>query len=850
MPDEKNNIVTFKNFKNKILKPFVIYGDLETILKPVNSCKNDSDKPFTQDTHLHEEYSFAYFIKCSFDSKYNKFVTYRGIDAMKVFIERLNEDLKPIYEILSNVIPMIPLTDIENVQYDIADTCHICEKNIFTTNSKKNYKVHDHCHLTGKFIGAAHNKCNIGYKIDKTIPFVFHNLGNYDMHLMIRGLSKWFGNIDILPINKEKYISLTKHVYIGEKKSIKIRFIDSLRFMSYSLKKLVSNLDKTQLCITNEFFNNYSDMQKELINRKGVFPYEYVDSYKKLLETQLPSQTSFFNSMTNEHISDEDYLHAHKVWNTFECKTIGEYSDLYLKLDVLLLCDVFENFRSICMNLYKLDPAHYFTAPGLSWDAMLKYTRIELELLTDIDKHQFIKNSIRGGLVQCNNHYATANNKYMNNYDESKPSEYLIYLDANNLYGWAMSQPLPYKNFQWLSTDEISHFKLDGITNASKEGFILEVDLEYPDYLHNNHSDLPFCISAEIPPNGKNTKLLATVYNKKKYVIHYINLQQALHAGLILTKIHRILKFDQKAWMKPFIDLNNQMRTVAKNDFETDFYKLMNNCCFGKCIENVDKRSDIKLVTKWSYKYGKKICARNLISKPNFKSGTVFDENLVAIQMNKVKVTYNKPIYIGFCVLDLSKTLMYDFHYNYMKKKYNVRIYLNYTDTDSFIYSIFTEDFYEDILNDLNEYFDTSPYGKNNLINLPLVNKKVLGKFKDECGDNIMIEFIGIKSKSYCIDKLYNDPENKKTVKKIKGIKKTVVDNEISIADFKKCVFDKESKTFRSMLTFRSKKHYIYTQLINKLALSNVDDKRYQIEDSFKTLPWGHKDIPPPPPSI
>lgn len=314
-------------------------------------------------------------------------------------------------------------------------------------------------------------------------------------------------------------------------------------------------------------------------------------------------------------------------------------------------------------------------------------------------------------------------------------------------------------------------------------------------------------------------------------------MQQALKAGLILTKIHRILKFNQAKWMKPFIDLNTQLRTIAKNEFEIEFYKLMNISSFGKCMENVDKRTDIKLVTKWSYKYGKRICARNLISKPNFTSGTVFDENLVALQMSKLKVVYNKPIYIGFCVLELSKTLMYDFHYNYMKKKYCDRLYLNYTDTDSLMYSILTQDFYADITNDLNDYFDTSKYGTNNLINLPLVNKKVVGKFKDECGDNIMIEFIGIKSKSYCIDRL-ND-----TVKKIKGIRKNTVETEIDIKDFKNCIFNK-TNNFKSMTIFRSKKHYIYTQIVNKEALSHFDDKRYQIQNSYRTLAWGHKDIP------
>lgn len=318
----ENNVLKFKNFKNKLIKPFVVYGDFETLLKPVEGCANDSDKPFTQSVQMHNEYSFAYFIKCSFNKDLNKFVSYRGYNAMKLFTKSINEDLKDIYEVMNTVIPMIPLSVNEEFQYVLTNICHICEKPFFYNNddeNEKNKKVHDHCHLTGEFRGAAHNECNINYKLDKTVPFVFHNLGNYDLHLMIRELGKWFGNIDVLPINKEKYISLTKHVYIDKKKSIKLRFIDSFRFLNRSLDTLVSNLDRSQFKNTNEIFVNSNDIQKELIFRKGILPYDYIDSFKKLNETQLPPQSAFFNKLNNEDISDEKYTHAINVWHAFDC---------------------------------------------------------------------------------------------------------------------------------------------------------------------------------------------------------------------------------------------------------------------------------------------------------------------------------------------------------------------------------------------------------------------------------------------------------------------------------------------------------------------------------------------------
>lgn len=342
---------------------------------------------------------------------------------------------------------------------------------------------------------------------------------------------------------------------------------------------------------------------------------------------------------------------------------MGEYSDLYLKIDVLLLADVFEHFRENCKIVYGLDPAHYYTTPGLSWDAMLKYTNVELELITDIDILLFIERGIRGGISQCNYRYSKANNKYMSNYNPAELDKYLIYFDVNNLYGWAMTQPLPYNNIQW-----VNNFNQDfnwNVPDDSNVGFILEVDLDYPPNIHLEHEDLPFCPEHMIPPGSKQSKLLTTLFPKNRYVIHYRNLKQALNFGLKLTKIHRILQFHQKTWLKSYIDLNSRMRMNAKNEFEKNLYKLMNNAVYGKTMENVRKHVDIKLVTKWEGRYG----AEALIAKPNFQARSIFNESLAAIKLQKVQIFMNKPIHIGFCVLDISKVCIYDFHYNFMKKK-------------------------------------------------------------------------------------------------------------------------------------------------------------------------------------
>ena len=393
-------------------------------------------------------------------------------------------------------------------------------------------------------------------------------------------------------------------------------------------------------------------------------------------------------------ITDDEYDHAKKVWKTFKIKTMGEYHDLYLVGDVLLQTDVFENFRMTCIQYYKLDPCHYFTSPGLSWDAMLKMTNIKLELMTDIDMFQFIEKGMHGGVSYIANRYGNANNKYMTEYNEKAPSKYIMYLDANNLYGWAMSQYLPTGNLKWMTDKEISKIDLGMYKADGKKGLILEVDLEYPQELHHIHNDYPvtpekvkvsknmlstYCKKIAEKYNisiGLVSKLIPTLRDKKEYVLHYCNPQQYLDLGLKIKKVHRVLKFDQSPWLKQYIDFNAEKWKHAKNSFKKDFFKLMNNSFFGKTMENLRKRVDVRLVTN-----EKKL--DKLTSKPKYVSSKIFKENLMAVHKKETLLTLNRPAYVGMWILDLSKTLMYDFHYNYIKKKYNDRAKLLFTDTDS-----------------------------------------------------------------------------------------------------------------------------------------------------------------------
>ena len=358
------------------------------------------------------------------------------------------------------------------------ETCLFCADPLLVPNFKDS--VRDHDHMTGKYRGAAHKDCNFKLKLNpKTmpIPVIFHNLKGYDGHLLMPAMARVRGEIRCIPTNTEKYISFS----LGN-----LRFIDSVNFLLSSLEKLVKGID--EFPIMNKLMPE--ENKRKLLIKKGIYPYEYMDSFERFGETQLPEKVKFYSSLSGEGITDEEYGRAKQVWETFGCRNLGDYHNLYVATDTALLADVFENFRKVCQERYGLDPAHYYSAPGLSWDALLKKTGVELELLTDLDMHLMIERGRRGGISMVSKRYAKANNPRVEGYDPAQPTNYITYLDANNLYGWAMSLPLPKKGFHWkrvMPTEEqIMKMKWN-----SKKGWILEVDLEYPAYMHEAHNDYP-----------------------------------------------------------------------------------------------------------------------------------------------------------------------------------------------------------------------------------------------------------------------------------------------------------------------------------------------------------------------
>ena len=425
MPKRGENILKFNNFHKQLPVPFVIYANFEAITKKVQGCKQSEEMKKDKDTRsyveayqTHEDCRYGYKVICCYDDKYSKYTRiYRGENTVYKFMEKMLKEVEYYKVVIKKHFnkPLV-MTEVDEQHFKTMDGCHICGEKY----TDKDVRVRDHYHITGKFRGSAHQECNLKLSIKpENLKIPVNKYAYKDKKGKEQPLT-----INAMPNNMEKYMAFM----LGNH----LTFIDGFQFMSSSLDKLVSNLPKDDLIYTSKAFKG---KRLNLMSQKGIYPYDFMDSFEKFNQTELPTKDQFYSILNDQHITDDEYDHANKVWNTFMIKTMGEYHDLYLVSDVLLLTDVFENFRKTCMQYYKLDLCHYFTSPGLSWDAMLKMTNVKLELMTDIDMFQFIKKGMRGGVSYITNQYGNANNNYMKEYDEKAPSKYIMYLDANNLYG-------------------------------------------------------------------------------------------------------------------------------------------------------------------------------------------------------------------------------------------------------------------------------------------------------------------------------------------------------------------------------------------------------------------------------
>ena len=400
MPKKGDNILKFNNFHKQLPVPFVICADFEAITKKMQGCRPNDDKLYTEAYQTHEDCGYGYKVVCCYKDKYSKPIQMQlGENAVYKFMKKMFEEVEYCKGIIKKRFnkPLI-MTDNDELCFKLMDKCHICHKKY----TDKDVHVRDHCHITGKFRGSAHQECNPKIRIkpeDIKIPVIFHNLRGYDSHFIMQQIGEIAKNhtyknkkgeeqhlkINAIPNNMKKYMAFMLGNHLN--------FIDNFQFISSSLDKFISNLPKEAFKCTSEEFTG---KKLNLMSQKGAYPYYYMDCFKKFDQTELPTKEQFYSILNDQYVTNGEYDHARKVWTTFNIKTMGKYHDLYLMSDVLLPADVFESFRKTCLQYYKLDPCHYFTSLGLSWDAMLKMTNTKLELMTNADMFQFIEKGMKG----------------------------------------------------------------------------------------------------------------------------------------------------------------------------------------------------------------------------------------------------------------------------------------------------------------------------------------------------------------------------------------------------------------------------------------------------------------------
>jgi hypothetical protein len=893
---KKGSVMTFQNFNHEFQHPFFCTADFESTLLPIKK-EDPMNTEFLQRYQKHVPNSYGIKFNCMHD-KYSKPIRINTNPdpetLLKDFVEDLESYAKYAYQLTKSHLnihdPNFTKGTKLYTNHMDATQCSRCNCNFTETNKK----VAHHDHINGNFLSTLCEKCNNNYRYKKFLPVILHNLKGYDSHLFVKALYK-YGYVDTvkdnviscIPNTEQQYISFSKNIVVGhytdslthktKEISYEIRFIDSFSFMASSIEKIADSIKGKNKEITpkliKQWRNSFKYCSEQFKNddqfltmiSKGIYPYDYIDSYDKLNSQTLPSSKDFYSKLNNSSISDKDYKTALNNYKILDCKSFMDYHKYYLTSDVLLLTDIWNNFISKSMNAYNLDPTYYYTAPSLSWDAFLKSAlingkQLELELLSDIDKYNFVESGIRGGLSQISTRYAKANNPDIKNkehiYVKDIETSQIFYLDANNLYGHAMTQFLPYKNFEW-NQDIWTKEKIIKLGDKDDIGYLFEVDLSIHEDLHdyfNNYTPLPINKKVKIKDINQKytqnitekqkekkckslyheqniTKLCCDLSPRKKYVVHYRMLKLALNLGFTLDKVHRVLQFNQAPFMKDYILKNTEFRKQANNDFEKDFYKLLNNSAYGKTMENVRNRIDFKLINS----------VNKLDKAKRLKRFTIFDEksDLIGLHLSKCSVTLNKPIYIGQCVLDDSKHLMFDFHYNFVHKHVGIENFnLLFTDTDSLCYHIRNKNFY-DIMDKHRDEFDLSSFPKDHRLYDP-TNEKVIGKFKVEYSGIELIEFVGLRSKVYSILK---DKEKDQYSKKLKGIKSYVVENDIT--------HQKYLDTLRTGIDYyvwqnsiRTFKHEIYTITQQKKALSRSDDKVYICNDNIHTYTHGHKNIP------
>ena len=549
---------------------------------------------------LREQPAFCYaYLLLDREGKVLEKRSYTGLDAAEDFIAAVTLMAK---EYLGDLSPGRTMEKLSQEERDLLlfenTDCWICDKYM-----DEGDRVLDHDHISGKVLGVAHHHCNLNRKEVPQLTCVSHNFTGYDSHFLVKAINSCSGvySVSGIPQTTQKFKTLTVN---GN-----IKFLDSLQFMNGSLSKLAETLASQDHAwpILKQMVPDES--QRRLLDGKAPFPYSFCTSIQALYDRKtLPDKQFFDNDLTGEACSDEDYAKAQTIWNAFNCENMQKFCQVYVYSDVILLAEVFANFKEEIYKAFELDVCQYLSTPHISMDAMLKMTGVKLELLDDPEMIDLVSKSIRGGVSYAGLRYAKTRKRQrvgegvrLTEVDtgayHGDDGTCLAYFDKNNLYGEAMMRPLPVGKYRWLTDEELAEFSLDSVTGEDGgKGYILDVTLSYPKELHLKHNAFPLaphtlqveaehlseyqkeCLqhlkTANIATAARATKLTGSFLTHTRYVVHGQNLKFYVEQGLILEEIHSAISFTQEAFVKPFIETCTRMRKEAKTRTAQEMYKL------------------------------------------------------------------------------------------------------------------------------------------------------------------------------------------------------------------------------------------------------------------------------------
>ena len=840
------------------------YTNLGHELSPLRVVYADAECYIDPETQRHMPAAFGMYEAWHEDVAIKgKYRAWTGENSVTDFLSELEHMVHDQFQQDNMTRKQMIITPREQHEFNRCEACPKC-KRVFTDKIRK---VRDHCHITGKYRGPLCHTCNSRLTLKRNVlPVIFHNLKNYDAHLLIKhGLGKFkHWQLHCISQTTEKFMSISAKVPVGKTKTGKaifftISFLDSFQFLSSSLATLAES--HTSLPVTEKLKDDIPSLSTDVLRRKGVFPYSYFTSLRVLEETSLPSRDAFKNDLSGEECSEEDYSHAHRAWREFGCRTFKDYMMRYLELDVRILTDVFEAFRHLSLRQDKLDPVHFVSLPGLSFQSAFKMTGETVELLQDPFIYNLFERGKRGGMTFVNTHHAA---KQLIKVGLQQLIERIMYIDKNNLYGSPLCGYLPHSGFKRLTPHEIrilfpSDQHIIQLDTEADIGYLFEVDLHYPPSIHHLTADFPLApetqqvtedmfsehmkdlykhIMSQRYPNKTEHKfrpiykLLLNQTDKYNYVVHFKVLKYYLEKGMTIIKIHNVVQFQQKPFLRPYIEFNTSQRSKATSKHEKDFYKLRNNSLFGKTIEDVRKRSKYHLITD-DTKFQK------LASSPLFVDRDIITDEIVGVKMYRSRIALNRPIYIGQAVLDLSKLLMYQLYYDILPSCPLIhKIQLLGGDTDSFFLKLTMnhDTTNADILTNLKQYVDFSNYPPTHQLHSD-ENKARLECFKDEAAGREIEEVILLRPKMYSI-KFKDDV---KEIKRAKGIGKSVVKN-LRHSDYQQA-YHNHTESSVNMTILKSIAHSVHTLSFRKRGLSCWDDKRVWLS-SNESLPHGHVDSP------